>query len=274
MINFFHTNIPEAVLFSIGSLTVYKYGLLMVIGMIIGILLSVYIAKFYNINKDTIIDSSFLILLFGIIGARVYHVLLEFPYYSKYPVDIFKIWQGGLAIHGALIAGTISIIIFCKKNKINIWKFLSIFVPALSLAQGLGRWGNYFNQELYGLPTNLPWGIPIEPANRVIGFESFQYFQPTFIYESIGNFFIFLILIFLHFLIIKKNKLIKHEYIVAFYAISYSALRFSLEFIRTDYTPELLGLRFPQIASLTIIIFFIFYFLIKKLSHPSKNNLK
>ena len=257
MINFLHTNIPNAIFFQIGPLTIHKYGLLMVCGMLLGIFLSIKLASYYNISKNIIVDSAFNLLFGGIIGARIYHVFLELPYYIAHPIDIFKIWNGGLAIHGAIIAGILITWHFTRKNNINLWTLLSIYAPALMLAQAIGRWGNYFNQELFGLPTNKPWGIPISSENRVSGFENFEYFHPTFLYESFGNFTIFIILIFLHFLIIKKIKKIKPLFIVLIYGFLYSILRFSLEFIRIDNTPELFSLRWPQIASILMVIFLI-----------------
>jgi len=199
---------------------------------------------------------AFWCVLFGLLGARIYHVFLEFPYYLNNPIDIFKIWQGGLAIHGALIAGIITVWIFAKKNNINFWLLTSVLSPSMALAQAIGRWGNYFNQENFGGPTYLPWGIPIDYINKPLEYSAYRYFHPTFLYESIGNLLIFSALILIHVWIIKKRKqncVMCYVLCVMCYLIMYSLLRFFTEFIRIDQTPELFGLRWPQIMSILII---------------------
>ena len=260
MIDFLHTNIPNSIFISIGPINIYYYGILIVIGILLGIFISVKLANYYNIAKDTIIDSAFYLIIFGLLGGRIYHILLELPYYAQNPLNIFKIWQGGLAIHGGIIAGVITTYYFAKKNRLNPIILASIYAPALALAQAIGRWGNYFNQELFGTPTNLPWGIPIQNAHKISAFSEFDFFHPTFLYESIGNFIIFLILIYAHYYFLSKKKINFNYIIVLLYLILYSILRFSLEFIRIDQTPELLGLRTPQIASIIIVSICILYF--------------
>lgn len=260
MINFLHNFQPNAIMYSFGPIDIHWYGFLIFVGSLLAILTTVKLAKYYGIEKDTILDLAFWLILGGIVGARIYHVFLELPYYLENPLNIFKVWQGGLAIHGAIIAGIIIIYFFSKKEKINIWLITSLIVPGLALAQAIGRWGNYFNQELFGLPTNLPWGIPVELFNRPLEYLSYEYFHPTFLYESIGNFLIFLILIGIHIWIIRTEKRTQnnsigcHALCAMCYAFLYSTLRFSTEFIRIDKTPEILGLRWPQIVSLLLII--------------------
>lgn len=253
MINFLHSNIPNSILLSVGSINIYYYGVLVVISMLLGIFTSVKLASYYNIKKEIVIDSAFYLIIFGLIGGRIYHIFLELPYYLQNPLNVFKIWQGGLAIHGGIIAGIITTYFFAKKNNLNPLLLASIYAPALALGQAIGRWGNYFNQELYGLPTNLPWGIAIQNAHKIKEYSEFTYFHPTFLYESIGNLSIFLILIVSHYFFLKKKKENYNYIIIPLYLILYSILRFSLEFIKIDITPEYFGLRVPQITSLIII---------------------
>ena len=172
-----------------------------------------------------------------------------------------------------MIAGIITLIIFTKKNKLNFFKLTAIITPGLALGQAIGRWGNYFNQELYGLPSNLSFAIPIEFKNRILNYISYDYFHPTFLYESIGNLIIFTILILMHVYIIKKKKFseIYSLTIVFSYLIFYSLLRFSLEFIRIDKTPEILGLRSPQIASILIIFASIIFITYKHLKNKKQS---
>lgn len=262
MITFLHTFRPSPIALSIGNtINIHWYGLLIVIGMIIALLLSLYLAKKHKINRETIFDLSFWLIIGGLLGARLYDVFLELPYYLNHPLQIFQIWKGGLAIHGAIISGLIITYFYTKNKKINFWKLTAIFMPGLIFAQAIGRWGNYFNQEIFGLPTNLPWGIPIDLINRPINYSSFQYFHPVFLYESIGCLIIGCFLLLLNHCIIKRdldqNNLF-YILTISFYLGGYSVLRFFLEFIRLDKTPVFLGFRWPQVISLTICLICIF----------------
>lgn len=277
MINFLHTFHPKAILISFSSVDVYWYGLLIVTGILTAIAITLKLAKFYNIKKDTIMDLAFWLAVSGIIGARIYHALLEWKYYIANPINIFKIWQGGLAIHGGIIAGIIIIWLYSKKHKLNGWLIASLIAPGLALAQAIGRWGNYFNQEIIGKPTNLPWGIPIDLANRPIEYINNIYFHPAFLYESIGDLIIFIILISIHILIIKKRVasyslcVMRYALCVTSYAILYSLLRFATEFIRIDPTPIIIGLRFPQIISLLTMLASMIFLAAKLKPNKAKN---
>jgi len=224
-----------------------------VLGVLLALKLSLILAKKFKVSTENIFDLAFWLIIFGIIGARIYHIFLEIEYYIAHPADIIKIWEGGMAIHGAVIAGIITILIFCHKKKMNFWLTTAILTPGLALCQAIGRWGNYFNQELFGLPTDLAWGIPINIIIRPPKFIDSQYFHPTFLYESLGNLFIFAVLICLLWYFFKKGKK-RYDLVVITYLIMYSTLRFFMEFIRIDKTPEILNLRFPQIASIIIIL--------------------
>ncbi|MBU4216518.1 prolipoprotein diacylglyceryl transferase [Candidatus Parcubacteria bacterium] len=265
MFNFLHTFNPNPILIELGPIKIHWYGLFIVLGILSALYIIIKLADYYKINKDDIIDISFWIIIFGILGGRAYDVLLEWPYYLGHPANIIKIWQGGLAIHGAIIAGLAATIYLTKKKSIPLLPFLAIITPGLALAQAIGRWGNYFNQELFGLPTKLPWGIPIDFIHRVPDYYYDNFFHPTFLYESLGNLMIFLILISLHYLV-RKNKIktTAEEIIIATYLILYSILRFSLEFIKIDQTPIIFSLRFPQIISIAIVISSIIWLVLQK----------
>jgi phosphatidylglycerol:prolipoprotein diacylglycerol transferase len=262
MLNFLHSFQPEPILFALGPVKIHWYGLALILGMLAAMFVFFRLVKKYKLDSEKMIDMVFWTIILGIIGARLYDVLLEFPYYLNKPLDIFKIWQGGLAIHGAIIAGAIVIWFFAKKQKISFWLIASLVVPALALAQAIGRWGNYFNQELFGRPTGLAWGIPIDVFHRPADYLSDVYFHPVFLYESIGNLFVFTILLILH----KKTNILEKVYwqkiIVLIYLMAYSLLRFSMEFIRIDSTPTIAGLRWPQIISVLIFSTSLVYFLL------------
>ncbi len=255
MLNYLHTNIPERIFVTLGPMTIYKYGLIIALAIIVLLFTTSRIAKFYNLKNEIVLDGVFYGSIIGILGARIYELLLELPYYFQNPENIIKIWNGGLAIHGAIIGVFIFLFVFSKRKNLNLWKLLSIGAPGFAIAQSIGRWGNYFNQELFGKPTSLPWGIPISNSNKLVEFSNSYFFHPTFLYESLGNFCIFLTLIFLHFLKIKNKINIKHSKIFLSYLTLYSILRFSIEFIKIDITHIFFSLRTPQITSLLLIFF-------------------
>ncbi len=277
IIDFFHTFEPSPIIAGFGFVTVYWYGFLMTLAFVVGVFVTVKIAQRYDIDCKHIYDVAFYLVVFGLLSARLYHVLNELPYYIANPSQIIAFWNGGLALHGALIGGALTIYWYVRKHfktGIKIFNFqFSIFnstllmadmiAPAMVLGQAIGRWGNYFNQELYGLPTNLPWGIPIALANRVAGFESFTHFHPTFLYESILSILIFAVLMYFHKLriacyvspVTKRRELInKPGFIATVYLVLYSLVRIIMEIFRIDTTPIILGIRLPIIVSGLLIV--------------------
>jgi phosphatidylglycerol:prolipoprotein diacylglycerol transferase len=188
-------------------------------------------------------------VLGGIIGARLWHILtpppsmmvadpstgkLINPYFAGgYPhlLDILNIRGGGLGIPGAVIGGALAVWIYCRKNKLSFLTWADVIVPGLALAQAVGRWGNFFNQELYGKPTNLPWKIYIDPLRRVPGYEKYDYFHPLFLYESLYNFMCMAILLWLG---QRFSKRLKEGDLFLIYLILYPIGRFFLDFLRLD----------------------------------------
>ncbi len=248
-------------MFSLGPLQINWYGFFVALAMLVALFVTLKIGEKRKIQKETLLDLFFWVIVFGVLGARLYDVILELPFYLKNPGQIIKIWEGGLAIHGGIIAGILVVIFFAKKTKISFWKLAAISAPSLALAQAIGRFGNYFNQELFGLPTNLPWGIPINQINRPLEFLNENYFHPTFIYESFGSLIIFIVLIFITYKQLKAKEERETSFdilLVTLYMLLYSILRFSLEFIRIDYSPLIFGLRTPQVISLVMALAAIF----------------
>jgi len=248
--NFLHYFHPQPILFKLGPLTFHWYGLIIAGGLFFAFLISNYFAKRLKKNDDDIYSLTIWLIIGGIIGARLYDFLIvEFSYFIKHPLDIFKIWQGGLAIHGAIIGGFLSLLIWCKIKNQKLFDWLDLITVSLPLGQAIGRFGNYFNQELFGGPTNLPWGIPIDIEHRPLQYLTSSYFHPAFLYESIMNLFLFLFLFFL----MKKNKL-PIGAITAIYFIGYGLIRFIMEFIRIDETTIIFGCRLPQLVSCLMFI--------------------
>ena len=271
MINILHNWQPPNILFFFFFITIYWYGFIIALSIVLGYLLILKLSKYFSIKKQDLENLALYLIIFSILGARIYEVLfIEFNYYFKNPLEIIKIWQGGLAIHGAIIFGIIFLYFYSKKKSINFYILTANIVPGLILGQIIGRFGNWFNQELFGLPTNIPWAIPIEISNRPIEYINYSHFHPTFLYESIINIFILLIIIF----IIKKYykswpKIKLSKIIFYLYLLLYSINRLLVEFFRIDITPEFLGLRWPQLLSIFVIIISLFY-LIKITSKNKK----
>lgn len=249
MINWLHTNIPDAVIWQLGPIQIHWYGLAILIAILVAMTIVLRLASRFDISRDKLWDLMFWLVVGALIGARVYEVLLVDPsYYWLYPLDSLKIWQGGLAIHGAWIGGLIVLYLFTKKYKLNLLKLLDLVAIGTIIGQVIGRWGNYFNQELYGTPTDMLWGIPISQVNRISGYEMFTHFHPTFLYESLGNLLILIIL-----LIFLKYKKYNGQ-IFFIYLGLYSLLRLLTEFIRIDPTLMLFSLRWPAILSVLFVI--------------------
>lgn len=232
------------VAFEIFGLSIRWYGILLSAGIMVGILLAYNEAKKLGRNPEYIIDLALWCVPAAIIGARIYYVLLEWDYYNGDIMRMINIREGGLAIHGALIAAVFSGYIFTKVKKISFWETADIVAPSIIIGQAIGRWGNFMNNEAHGGPTSLPWGIIVDGI-RV---------HPTFLYESLWNLGVFLILIFYR----KKKKADGEVFLL--YGILYSLGRFWIEGLRTD-SLMFFGMRAAQLISIAIIMVFsiIFY---------------
>jgi phosphatidylglycerol---prolipoprotein diacylglyceryl transferase len=233
--NLFGKIVPNPVAFSLfGKIDIRWYGILIAIGLVLAIILSYYIAKYRNLKADEVINFAPFAIIGGVLGARLLHVLVNIPYYSKHPADIFAYRQGGLAIQGVVIGGVIALIIFTKVRKVSFWSFSDALVPGLAIAQAIGRWGNFFNQEAFGRPTSSSIGIYISPENRPADYMSSEFFHPTFLYESIANMILFIILILIHFWFKKKPNKYPDGLIFCIYLIIYSLYRIYIESYRID----------------------------------------
>ena len=217
-----------------GKIEIRWYGILIAAGLVIAIILSYYIAKYRNLKADEIINFAPFGIIGGIIGARFLHVLVNIPYYSKHISQIFAYRQGGLAIQGVIIGGVIALIIFAKVRKESFWALSDVLMPGLAIAQSIGRWGNYFNQEAFGRPTSSRIGIFIAPENRPLDYINSEYFHPTFLYESIANMLLFIILMLLHYWFKKKPGKYPDGLIFCVYLIVYSLYRIFIESYRID----------------------------------------
>jgi len=210
--------------FKIGPLQVAWYGIFIAVAVAAAVGVASIEARRKGESVDHLLNMLLLILPLGIVGARLYHVIDQWGYYSQHLGAI--IGGRGLGIYGAVIGGAIGLIIYTKWKKLSTLGWLDITAPGLILAQAIGRWGNFFNQELYGYPTDLPWGVYIEPAYRLPGFESYSHFHPLFLYESLLNLVGFGLLMFIGRRYVKR--LLPGELFIG-YVIYYGIVRFVLE---------------------------------------------
>ena len=227
----------DRVAFSIFGIDVMWYGVLMATGMILGTLIALKEAKRVGIKEDDVLDLAIFAIPAGLLGARLYYVIFNWGYYSQNPSQILNFRGGGMAIHGALIAGVLTGYIYTRIKKINFLKMADAVIIGMPLAQAIGRWGNFINGEAHGGPTDLPWGIMVN-GEKV---------HPTFLYESIWNVGVFVVL-----WLFRKKKQYEGQ-IIVWYAGLYSLGRFFIEGMRTDSL--MLGpLRMAQVISLTGVI--------------------
>jgi phosphatidylglycerol:prolipoprotein diacylglycerol transferase len=244
--------------FYIGPLKIYFYGIIIMVGVLASVWVASKNAEKRNLDSEYVWDMVTWLLIAGIIGARLWHVLTPSKsmgvgpqYYFSNPLEILNLRQGGLGIPGAVIGGVVALVIYARKKGLDFFTWADIIVPGLALAQAIGRWGNYFNQELYGPPTNLPWAIFIDPAHRLPGYESFSYFHPMFLYESIWNLFNFFLLLYIF---SKDEGKLRPGDLFWIYLIVYPVGRFLLEFIRLD-TSLVGGLNANQVTMAVVAVF-------------------
>jgi len=233
----------------VGPLSIRWYGLLIASAILIGASLSQYLAKKRHVDPELLSDLVVWLVIAAIPSARLYYVLFQWDYYRQHPDQIMAIWKGGIAIHGAILGGLLASLIFTRLKQVSFWQIADLVAPSLVLGQAIGRWGNFFNSEAFGRPTNLPWKLLIPPEQRPPGFENFRYFHPTFLYESLWDLFIFGLLMVLFF----RYPQAKRGTLFLVYTFTYSLGRLWIEGLRTDSL--MLGpLRVAQVVSLLGIV--------------------
>lgn len=241
----------DPIAFQLGPIQVAWYGLIIGLAMLLAVFLTVKEAKRLGLDEDLIVDLAFYVIPAGIIGARLYYVLFELENYIQDPLSIFYIWEGGLAIYGGIIGGILIILWYCNKHDLDIWLLFDIVAPHLLLAQAIGRWGNFINQEAHGgeisreflenlyIPEFIIEGMYINGA----------YYHPTFFYEFLVSIIGFIVLMGLRY---KSKFLIRGE-VFALYMIWYGTGRFFIEGLRTD-SLYIGSLRVSQVLSAIIVL--------------------
>lgn len=240
---------PGPILVQLGPIAIRWYGLLIASAVLIGVSLSQYLAKRRNVDPNLVGDLAIWLVIAAIPCARLYYVLFEWQQYAQNPSQAFAIWKGGIAIHGAILGGIVAAIIFARLQKISVWLLADLVAPSLILGQAIGRWGNFFNSEAFGRPTDLPWKLYIPPQQRPLEFINYDYFHPTFLYESLWNLMVFAILMTLFFRDLNRKPHLKVGTLALVYMVAYSLGRFWIEGLRTDSL--MIGpLRMAQMVSL------------------------
>ena len=240
----------------LGPLYFRFYGIILMLGALAAALLARWMMRRDGRDPDLVWDALIWALVFGIIGARVYHIFTPTEdliargtttaFYLTHPIEAVSVWNGGLGMPGAIVGGLLGVYIFTRRRKISFGMMIDYAAPGLALAQAIGRWGNYVNHELYGAPTDLLWGIFIPLERRIVGFEMYERFHPLFLYESLWNLglALFLLWVWRRF----RGRLLAGD-LFLIYLIGYPLGRFLLEFIRIDIVRSY-GLNFNQILML------------------------
>ena len=229
---------PSTNAIEIGPLTIHFYGILIALGVIVAIVVSRFRYVRFGGSGEMFEKAAIWTVVIGFLGARLGYVVTHTQRFEGRPWAVFYLWEGGLALYGGLLAGALALVYLMRKHHGDVFAIGDAVAVGLPLAQAIGRWGNYFNQELFGTPSDLPWAIIIDPANRPAGYEAFETFHPTFLYESLWN---ALILVPLILVLEKRGKLLKGSGF-GVYVMMYAAIRFATELLRTDTTFRVLGI--------------------------------
>lgn len=250
---------PNPIVFSIANFNIYWYGIILACAVLAGILYANHNCKRFYLPTNFWADNSPLVIFTGIIGARLYYCILNIGYYSNHLLEIINVRQGGLSIHGMILIGLLLLFLLSKHKKLNFWDLTDSISCAIPLAQAIGRWGNFFNAEAFGIPTNQNWGLFIPLKNRPPMYENYNLFHPTFLYESVADLFIFIFLIFLS----KKND-IKPGAITLTYLILYSIVRILIEGLRIDSALSIGHVHIAQIVSVATLFGCILIYLVRR----------
>ncbi len=239
----------------IGNFGIKWYSFFIAVSFVIGLIFAHRDVKKYGLSVDDFDKIIFWSSIAAFVGARMYHVFSSWDYYRYHPGEIIKTWHGGLGIYGGVIGGLLVGYILCRVYKMPFLLLADIVSPWLIFGQALGRWGNFFNHEAYGVPTNLPWKMYIPPQYRFEKYAHYAYYHPTFLYESLWDFFVFFLL-----LKFKSSRRKKDGDIFFGYLGLYSFGRFWVEFLRFD-TWKLYGVKMAHVIASALMILSLIWFL-------------
>ncbi len=241
---------PGAVAIQVGPVVIGWYGLLIAAAVAIALVLAQREAGRRGEDPEDLLDLVMIVIIPALMGGRLYYVLFHWDHYGPNPWKILAIWEGGMAIHGVLTVGFSVVVIWTVRKKLPVLVYLDILAPSVAFGQAIGRWGNFFNQEAFGTPTDLPWKLYIDPAHRPPHLVGYEYFHPAFLYESIWNLAVFVVL----YQVLRRRLESYPGALFLSYLGLYSLGRFFIEGLRID--SEMLGsFRAAQVMSLLLIMF-------------------
>jgi len=243
---------PSQGVWHLGPIPIRAYALCIIAGIVVAIWLTQRRWKARGGDPDDIMDVALWAVPFGIVGGRIYHVITDPELYflpGRDPIKALYIWDGGLGIWGAVALGAVGAWIGCRRRGINLLDFGDALAPGLVLAQAIGRWGNYFNQELYGRPTTLPWALQIDPAHRPVDTPTIGFYHPTFLYESLWNVAVAVLLLW-----VDRRFTVSRGKLFALYVAAYTLGRGAIEALRVDHANHFLGLRLNDWTSLIVFL--------------------
>jgi prolipoprotein diacylglyceryl transferase len=259
---------PPAGVWHLGPLPVRGYALCILLGVIVAIVVGDRRWISRGGRRGTVGDIAIWAVPFGLVGARLYHVVTDPELYfgdGKDPWEAFAIWKGGLGIWGAVAMGCLGAYIFCRRRGIPFPAVADALAPGIAIAQAIGRWGNYFNQELYGRPSTLPWALHIDPGNREDGYKRYATYQPTFLYESLWDLGVAGLVIWA-----DRRFRLGHGRAFALYVMAYTVGRFWIEDLRIDTAHHILGLRLNEFTCLILFLLALLYFVFSARMRPGR----
>lgn len=256
-----HIEPLDRVFLQLGPITIYWYGVIIAIGVLLGLWLATREGERLGIRKETFVDLVLIAVPIAIVCARAYYVIFQWDYYSQHISEIPQIWHGGLAIHGGLIGAIVTGVIFSKRRRLSFWKLADIAAPSIILGQAIGRWGNFMNQEAHGGPVSRAFLESLHLPDWIINqmYIQGQYYHPTFLYESLWNMLGFLVL-----LALRRRNLRRGELFLT-YIIWYSIGRFFIEGLRTDSLMLTETIRMAQFISLLLIVFAVMMIVVRRM---------
>jgi prolipoprotein diacylglyceryl transferase len=262
---------PESGVWNLGPVPVRAYALCILLGIVVAVWLGNKRWVQRGGAAGFVTDAAIWVVPFGIVGARAYHVATDFPTYFGANglgfVDALKVWQGGLGIWGAVAGGALGAWIACRRAGVLLPPLADAVAPGIAIAQGIGRWGNWFNQELFGRPTDVPWALQIDVANRPVGFGQYETFHPTFLYESIWVFLVALLVIWA-----DRRFQLGHGRVFALYVAAYCVGRLFFELVRVDNATLIFGVRINVFTSVLVGLVALVGFVISARRHPGRES--
>jgi len=243
---------PSRSLWHIGPIPVRAYAICVVAGIVVGLWIASRRYREVGGRPGMILDIATVAIPVGLLGARLYSVLTDIGFYFGQGhdwINVFRIWDGGLGIPGAVAGGALGAWVVCRRERVRLAPVAGAVAPALAFAQAIGRWGNWFNQQLYGRPTSLPWGVEISPEHRLAGYVNFATFQPTFLYESLWD-----ALVGVAVILVARRYLLPGDRAFAVYAGLYAVGRFWTQSLEITNSLHVLGLRIDQVVMILIVV--------------------